>query len=419
MDELRAAVQPYHERMQVLPYFAGIEAGTASLQGYLSHLRAFAIIHGALEQECNRATHPAIVAVWRTDMCKHPLLDADLRYFSPRQVDLMPEAATHAMDIAEIIHHLGDTQPLALLGFVYVLEGAGLGARQLAPMVARCFDLRGGEGLAYFNAHGEHTRERWAAFTQRMNETLQDSAEISAVREAAVSCFEHLFHVFTVAAPRAGHAKLPTLAAINPDAGSHPIPTDPAEMEAALRAAEACWLEFPYFAQRYGERGRRFARSDSAWLVTLAEYTPDAVVEQVDWLGGLLAARGMPTLTLQRHLEVLHAELISTLSGRQEHYAPLLSAAKKLAKRRTDRLPRDREHALVDAFYAETGANARTRHPDAGRLVVAAVADECNGIPAAGEALIGWYSAPDRFPQPWCIAVERLAAEARAAAQPT
>lgn len=417
MDELRAAVQPHHERMQALPYFAALEAGAASLQAYISHLRAMAIIQGALEQACHRATDPAVVAVWRMNMGKHALLEADLRFFAPRQVDLMPEVAGHAMDVAELIHRLSDTQPLALLGFVYVLEGASLGARHVSPQVARCFNLHTGDGLAYLNAYGEETRARWAAFGQRMNDAVRGEAGMATVRAAAVTCFENLYHVFTVVVPRAGHAKLPSLAAINPDAGAHPIPTDPAEIEAALRAAETCWLEFPYFSQRFGERGRRFARSDSAWLVTLADYDPGAVMEQVNWLGGLLAARGMPTLTLERHLEILHAELISALSSKEDRYAPLLVAARHLAEQRNAPIAPARAQALVDDFYRETGTAWRTRHPDAGRLIVAAIADECNGIENAGEALIGWYTAPERFPEPWCTAAGLLAARVREAAQ--
>ena len=417
MEQLRAVVQPFHERLQALPYFAGLENGAAELQSYISHLRALAIVHGAMEQECNRATHPAIVAVWQAGMSKHPLLEGDLRYFAPRQVELMPEVAGHAMDIAEHIHHLGDTNPLALLGFVYVLEGAGLGAQVVYPQVMQCFNLKPREGTAYLDGHGDLTRTHWAAFSQRMNDALQDEAGIATVRDAAITCFEHLYHVFTVVVPRPGRAKLPNLLAINPEAGAHPIPDDPAEIEAALRAAEACWLEFPYFAQRYGDRGRRFARSDSAWLVTLATYAPEAVKSQVDWLGGLLAARGMPTLTLERHLEILHAELISTLVGEKERYHTLLLAAQYLAAKRKAKVKPEQAQQLIDDFYEETGPAWRNRHPDAGRLIVAAVADVQNGIEAAAPAIIDWYTAPEHFPQTWATAVRKFAAAVHSATQ--
>jgi hypothetical protein len=42
------------------------------------------------------------------------------------------------------------------------------------------------------------------------------------------------------------------------------------EIKAAVNAAKKCHEEFPYFEERYQERGRSFAKSDAAWLATLA-----------------------------------------------------------------------------------------------------------------------------------------------------
>ena len=37
--------------------------------------------------------------------------------------------------------------------------------------------------------------------------------------------------------------------------------------------------------RRYGERGRQFTRSDSAWIATLAGHPFPVVERQIDWLG--------------------------------------------------------------------------------------------------------------------------------------
>jgi hypothetical protein len=81
---------------------------------------------------------------------------------------------------------------------------------------------------------------------------------------------------------------------INPEAGKHNIPEDKLEIEAAFRAGVTTWEEFPYYAWRYGLRGKQYTRSDSVWLVTLCDLEEEVVIEQVHWLGRVLASRGMP-----------------------------------------------------------------------------------------------------------------------------
>ncbi|MBV5336535.1 MAG: hypothetical protein J0653_00540, partial [Deltaproteobacteria bacterium] len=58
----------------------------------------------------------------------------------------------------------------------------------------------------------------------------------------------------------------------NADAGNHPVPDDPREILAALRAGERCYAQHPYFERRYGDRGKAFTRSDGGYLVTLADH---------------------------------------------------------------------------------------------------------------------------------------------------
>src|SRR4051812_29905222 len=107
---------------------------------------------------------------------------------------------------------------------------------------------------------------------------------------------------------------------INPDAGDHAITADPVEKAAAEAAIRLSWREFPYYAQRYGERGWRFSLSDTGWIETLCHLSSTEADGQVRWLGGLLAARGMPLYLLERHLVHLHAELVRARPDRTARY---------------------------------------------------------------------------------------------------
>src|SRR4051794_24635296 len=99
---------------------------------------------------------------------------------------------------------------------------------------------------------------------------------------------------------------LASATSMNPAAGDYRVTADPREQLAAIRASERTLSAWSYYAQRYGDRGRDFARSDSGWIATLPGLAAESVLAQVRWLAALLAARGMPRLLMEQHLEVLH-----------------------------------------------------------------------------------------------------------------
>ena len=122
---------------------------------------------------------------------------------------------------------------------------------------------------------------------------------------------------------------------VNPEAGDHAVTADPDEQAAAEAAIRASWREFPYYAKRYGERGWRFSLSDTGWIQTLCHLSAPEARVQVRWLGGLLAARGMPLYLLERHLVHLHRELVQALTERTAQYDSLLSCANYLRESRS------------------------------------------------------------------------------------
>ncbi len=204
---------------------------------------------------------------------------------------------------------------------------------------------------------------------------------------------------------------------LNPEAGSHPIPADPREIEAALRAGEVTWKRFPYYEERYGERGRSFTRSDSAWLVTLCEQEEAVAHEQVAWLGSVLAARGMPRWLLEQHLGVLHDELVRSIPDLASAFGNLRAAAEMLAAERRAHLGDDELHDLTIAFDSRVPSEWSERLPETGALLGAAVADERAGVENAVASLTAWLSDPGRFPDSWIAAVATTVREAQALAR--
>lgn len=184
---------------------------------------------------------------------------------------------------------------------------------------------------------------------------------------------------------------------LNPSAGDVPVPADPREVEAALRAGRVSWRLVPYYRWRYGERGKAFTRSDSAWLVTLTQHAQSHVQEQLDWLGAVLSNRGMPQWLLEIHLEILFRELARAVPENQSSYEKLLSAAFVLSEARQQRISERDFERLSEKFTEDVGAPGHRWIRGTGRLLVAAVADERAGMTHSVAQLESWLVDPARF----------------------
>jgi hypothetical protein len=236
---------------------------------------------------------------------------------------------------------------------------------------------------------------------------VNDEDDADGIGEAVDAIVSH--------APEAPAAR--RVARLNPEAGNHAITTDPRELRAALRAGERSRERFRYYQRRYGERGRRFTHSDSAWIVTLAGLDPAVAEGQLRWLGGLLAARGMPRWLLEVHLEVLHTELVAAAPEKRAAYDTLLRVAGLFRDERLSYLDEVTSSDLARTFDSRVGSASAHGLPEASALVVAAVADERAGQHRAVSSLVQWLADPERFSADWVAAVSETLAAAREAAR--
>ena len=200
---------------------------------------------------------------------------------------------------------------------------------------------------------------------------------------------------------------------MNPDAGEHAISSHPGEQAAAEAATRLSWREFPYYAKRYGERGWRFSLSDSGWIETLCELSAEAAKSQILWLANLLAARGMPRLLLERHLDHLHAELLAAVPDRGSRYEVLRVLATHLRTIRTASMPESVFAQVGAEFEARTAASSE-RVRNMGSVIAAAVADDQAGVGNVLESVVSWAKDPARFDSVWIEAVDAALERARA-----
>lgn len=413
MEALKAATFTAHARLQTAPFFQALAGCQLPLESYVGQLRALLAIHAVMEQAVVDCTDDRVHSVWNADMRKLSLLRQDLQYFEPRTVADLKEAVDVAMQTTGALRQQSIETPLALLGWLYVLEGSTLGAAVVQPLVARALLLVGDEGMTYLHNYGAAARSRWVDYSQRMNALTLDMDERAQIVQAANALFARLEALFRALYPFQSESKAYLAASINPEAGRHPVPADVREVQASIRAGDICWHRFPYFAARYGERGLRFARSDAAWQATLCQYPPAQILQQVQWLGRVLAARGMPTLLLQVQLEILVEVLAATIPERRADYEKLLPAAAALQAARSKFLTEAQAQDLATAFDVAVGPEWSATFPHTGSLLIAAVADACGGCQKAVESVRAWMTDAQQFPARWIDAVESTLAQAR------
>ena len=276
----------------------------------------------------------------------------------------------------------------------------------LRPQFARAFLLTGTEGLSYLRSYGAEIHVRWKQYQQRMNAIQLSLEEREQIVQAAGGFFTQTQAIFQALYPVKPESMTYHVTSINPEAGRHPVPADTREVKASLQAADLCWQRFPYFEARYGERGRRFTRSDSAWLATLHQFGPVNISLQVRWLSRILSTRGMPTLLLQEQLEILFAELARAIPEKRPDYEKLLAAAAELRESRRMRISDAQLEALAADFDRAVGPEWSERMANTGALLAAAVADEKNGIADAVLNIKAWIMDASRFPSGWIQAVQ-------------
>ena len=413
MEELRAATFLAHSKLQTAPFFQALAACQLPLESYVGQLRALAALHGVLEQALESSPEERVASVWNPDMRKLPRLQQDMRYFEPRSVADLKEAVDVALKTVDRLRLRSVEEPLTLLGCLYVLEGSTIGALVLRPLYARAFMLEGEDGLAALHSYGSAVHRHWAQYQERMNALRLSAEEREQTIQVANEFFAQLEAIFQALYPFQPESKTVLVTSINPEAGRHPVPTDAREVESALRAADLCWERFPYYEQRYGERGRRFARSDAAWQATLHQYEPEQIIQQARWLGRVLATRGMPTLLLQVQLEILFEELAAAIPERRTSYEKLLLAAAALKESSSRHFDEEQMQTLAAGFDRAVAPEWSEKFRHTGVLLISAVADELEGIEGTVENLRRWMTDPARFPADWIAAVEATLSQAQ------
>jgi heme oxygenase len=406
-DRLRTKTAGLHARLEALPFFLALHAGSLPRTAVVSFVRSLAIIHAVLERELAELPAGPVAALAGLTLPKLPLLVADLEASDGQSTPSVIAAIRATLDYgAEIL--AGADEPLTLLGILYVLEGSQNGGVLLQRAYSACLEPDDAR-LSYFGCYGRETAAHWKSFRGGLDGIGLDGEQIAIIIVAAERCFERLAAICEALYPYAQDGLRHHVTEINFEAGDHAMPQDPREIELALRAGRAAWRRYPYLEHRFGERGRRFTSSDSCWLVALTQMPVDTATRSLDWLRTVLASRGIPTVILEGHLRAIAQALAEEFPEQADQGARFDPFLAKLDGEY--RAPGGADIArTVELFDRRFRDCAGLTVESAARLIASAWVDERSGIAGALVSVRDWFANAGRFQSDWIANVHALVA---------
>jgi heme oxygenase len=412
-QQLKNQTVELHKQAQKVPYVAHFLKNNFPLLSYIGHLRGLAIIYGTLENQLKSSECQEIKGFLKNYTPKLDLILSDLAFLNAnKEKDIMP-AVSQALHIADNILLYSITNPYKLLGYIYTLEGSLNGGSVLKKHVSETFNFQNNDATKYLSCADERFKIFWEGFIHKLNSHITENQIKEDIAAAAGEIFVDLTKIYEALFPIDEKSLKSHITSLNPEAGNYPIPTNPLEIKAAITAGMKCWDEFPYYEIRYGDRGRRFAVSDSVWLVNLGELSEEGAIKQASWLANFLAIRGMPTFTMEKQLQYLYIELTKLIPANESKYLTLLKTSQKIKSRRYIHFSENsfcEANSLFENYFTELKVSEKKCEElkkNIGKLIASSIADDKNGIPEAKTSLKEWLQNKEIFPTNWILAIEK------------
>ena len=192
MDRLKEETWPLHQQAERANLEQDLVKGKLPREVYRDHLGQRYIIHKVLEARLRdvRAQDPRVAAVVHDWQFHEDDAAADLKYYGGDPATVKPLPSTE-----KLIKEINAADPIAMLGHLYVYEGANNGARFIARALRGAWRLEGKEGTQYLDPYGEQQRERWAEFKSLMESQNFSEEEGTKIVDAAKATFLQIIEV--------------------------------------------------------------------------------------------------------------------------------------------------------------------------------------------------------------------------------
>ena len=189
MQRLKSETQDLHDAAEKHELQRRLMKGELPKTMYAAHLAQLYLVHNALESGIRAAqpSVPQLASVVKEYQFQVTYLEEDLMHFGIALESISPLPAT-----ARLIQQITDAaiaNPIALLGFHYVLEGSNNGSKYIAKAAAQAYQLQPGAGLRYLDPYADNQRPYWGQFVADMANCEFSDPESDLLVEAARQMF--------------------------------------------------------------------------------------------------------------------------------------------------------------------------------------------------------------------------------------
>lgn len=185
---LKEGTAELHELAEHAAFQTRMVSGGLSRDEFIAFLNQVLIVHRTLDGLLSEAAaaDDRVGAMFRPVHHREEKIEADIERLGGT-VGAEPLAATSRF-LAEV-DRLCDTCPVALIGVLYVNEGATNGNKVVAKRIRDGLGLEKEFALDYLDPHGRDQRKNWMAFKGMLDELKMSETEREACLDAAKATF--------------------------------------------------------------------------------------------------------------------------------------------------------------------------------------------------------------------------------------
>ena len=193
-DRLRHDTRELHERAESQPFQQRFVTGAITAEEYGRFLEQMRAVHVVLDDALRRArtAHPAIAALHLDRHDRVARLNQDLADLGRAATDA-PLPAT--VRFTNAISAFAASKPAALIGVLYVKEGATNGNKIVVRRITDALDLAPGVASRYLDPYGAEQRTNWMAFREMLETLPLTDAEQDDVVAGAAATFEMIMAI--------------------------------------------------------------------------------------------------------------------------------------------------------------------------------------------------------------------------------
>ena len=185
---LKEGTAELHELAEHAAFQTRMVNGGLSRDEFIAFLNQVLIVHRKLDGLLSEAAakDDRVGAIFHPNHHREQKIEADIERLGGT-VGAEPLAATSRF-IAEV-DRLAETCPVALIGVLYVNEGATNGNKVVAKRIRDGLGLEKEFALDYLDPHGPDQRKNWMAFKGMLDELKMSETEREACLDAAKATF--------------------------------------------------------------------------------------------------------------------------------------------------------------------------------------------------------------------------------------